>query len=275
MDRFRDRFRYLARWASFRGIQSQSPGYSTPSHFIIGPEPPLSTAMPSPRAILFDAGHTLVFIDPERTREIFLEAGVEVSSDRFAAAELTARGVLTGLVRDGSEGTEPELWHQYFVTLMQEAGIPEDRREAAGQGIRRGHQDLHLWTGVDPRTPGALRDLADAGYRLAVISNADGRMEDALVRAGLRDHFEFVIDSEVVGVAKPHPGIFQAATERLSLDPAECLYVGDLFAVDVVGARGAGMSALLLDPLEMLDHPVDRIPAVADLPRYLAAGVGA
>jgi putative hydrolase of the HAD superfamily len=231
--------------------------------------------MSNPRAILFDAGHTLVFIDPERSREIFHRAGVEVSADRFREAERTARGVLTGLVRDGNEGTEPELWHQYFVTLMVESGVPEDRRDAVGQGIRDGHREVHLWTGVDSRTPGALDALAEAGYRLAVISNADGRMEDALVRAGLRDHFEFVIDSEVVGVAKPDPAIFHVAAERLELDPAECLYVGDLFAVDVVGARGAGMAALLLDPLDMLDHPVDRIPAVADLPDYLAARVGA
>jgi putative hydrolase of the HAD superfamily len=226
--------------------------------------------MPQPAAILFDAGHTLVFIDPDRTRQIYRESGIEVSREAFLTAESQARGILTGLVQAGSEGTERELWHQYFVSLMEASGVPEDQLDAVGRGIRDAHTQAHLWTGVDPRTSPALEALVGQGFRLAVISNADGRMEDALVRAGLRDHFEFVIDSDLVGVAKPDPEIFLAGARMLGLPPEDCLYVGDLYPVDVVGARAAGMSAVLLDPLDALDYPVDRVAAVADLPAYFA-----
>jgi len=230
--------------------------------------------MPQPAAILFDAGHTLVFIDPDRTRQIYRESGIEVSREAFLTAESQARGILTGLVQAGSEGTERELWHQYFVSLMEASGVPEDQLDAVGRGIRDAHTQAHLWTGVDPRTPPALEALVGQGFRLAVISNADGRMEDALVRAGLRDHFEFVIDSDLVGVAKPDPEIFLAGARTLGLPPEDCLYVGDLYPVDVVGARAAGMSAVLLDPLDALDYPVDRVAAVADLPAYFAGREG-
>jgi len=71
-------------------------------------------------------------------------------------------------------------------------------------------------------------------------------------------------------VAKPHPGIFHAGAQRLGLPPEDCLYVGDLYLVDVVGAQGAGMSSVLLDPLDVLDYPVDRVATVADLPAYFA-----
>jgi len=222
-----------------------------------------------PKAVLFDAGHTLVFIDGDRTRAAFAEEGVEVSAEGFGAAERVARTRLTGLVREGHLGTERELWHEYFVTLFRTAGVPEDRLQAVSARIRTLHEDQHLWTGVDPRTPEALETLLDRGFRLAVISNADGRMEDALVRAGLRGHFEFVLDSEIVGISKPEAGIFHAATELLEMEPAECLYVGDLYPVDFLGARGAGMQAVLLDPHDMLDYGVDRIPTVAHLPGFL------
>ena len=60
----------------------------------------------------------------------------------------------------------------------------------------------------------------------------------------------------------------------MGLAPSDCLYVGDLYPVDVVGARGAGMDAVLLDPLGVLDFPVDRIPTVSDLPAYMVARNG-
>lgn len=225
--------------------------------------------MPNPEAILFDAGHTLVFIDPDRTRAIFREVGVDVSQESFSHAELTARKELTLSVRDGHMGTEPELWHQYFIRLFRESGVPEESLDRVGSRVREVHRDEHLWTGVAPGTAEILDSLLYAGYRLGVISNADGRMESVLEAAGLRDRLEFVVDSDRVGLAKPDPGIFLDATRRLGLPPEACLYVGDLYPVDVVGARSAGMDALLLDPTGMLDLPVDRIPNVSALPDYL------
>ena len=230
--------------------------------------------MPEPTALLFDAGHTLVFIDPERTREAFAQEGVKVTHDRFVVAERTAREELTKGVRKGQMGTEPELWHRYFTRLFTESGVPDDRLDAVGERIRVEHGREHLWTGVAEGTGPALDTLLEAGFRLGVISNADGRMERAIEQAGLRARFEFVIDSEVLGVAKPAPEIFHAASDRMGLRPSECLYVGDLYPVDVVGARGAGMEAVLLDPLDVLDFPVDRIPTVSDLPAYMKARNG-
>ncbi|MFP3948167.1 MAG: HAD family hydrolase, partial [Longimicrobiales bacterium] len=86
---------------------------------------------------------------------------------------------------------------------------------------------------------------------------------------GLRHHFEFVLDSGTVGVEKPDPAIFRLAVDNLDLEPEECLYVGDLFPVDVVGARRAGLRALLVDPFGRMDEEVDRISSVRELPEYL------
>ena len=116
--------------------------------------------------------------------------------------------------------------------------------------------------------PQALRD---AGYRLAVISNADGRVAGVLREVGLDPFFEFVLDSAVVGVEKPDPEIFREGCRRLELDPARCLYVGDLYPVDYLGATGAGLEAVLLDPLGV--HRA-RAPTVGTLGELAGTGEG-
>jgi putative hydrolase of the HAD superfamily len=221
------------------------------------------------QAVLFDAGNTLVFIDPQVVLPIFRDHGAVLEREAFWEAEFEARTALSERVLDGANGTEPQLWHEYFVDLFRGCGVPEENLESLGARIRGVHRESHLWTYVPPSTAPALRELRESGYRLAVISNADGRMRRVIRDAGLQDLLEFVIDSEEEGVEKPQPEIFHLACERLGVEPASCLYVGDLYPVDVLGAVGAGLRAVLLDPLDRLSYPTDRIPDVAALPAYL------
>ena len=104
-----------------------------------------------------------------------------------------------------------------------------------------------------------------------MVSNADGRVQELLGHVGLERYFEFVVDSQVVGISKPDPRIFRTALDRLRVEPRRTLYVGDLYPVDVAGARSAGMEALLLDPFDALEHWTDvaRIPSVLRLPAAL------
>ncbi len=221
-------------------------------------------------AILFDAGNTLVFIDPSEVLPLLRESRVECDEVAFWRAESGARLKLTRGIKEGANGTEGRMWAAYFEDLFRGCGVPEDRRPELGDRIRHRHQERHLWSHVDPGTVPALERLKDQGRRLAVISNADGRMEGLIRRTGLRPYFEFVMDSGVEGVEKPDPEIFLRASRRMGVKPVACLYVGDLYPVDVLGARRAGMSAVLLDPSGQLDFPVDRIPNVAALPGYIS-----
>ena len=116
-----------------------------------------------------------------------------------------------------------------------------------------------------------LSRLQADGYRLAVISNADGSVEGLLEAVGVREHFEFVIDSGTVAWEKPDTRIFEEALGRLGVAAHESLYVGDLFHVDVVGARAAGLDAVLVDPLARSRFEVDTIRGVGELPAYLAS----
>lgn len=211
-------------------------------------------------------------MDPGRALDALEPFGVPRDLARFHSAERTARLHLTGRLADPTPPPEMDAWRGYFSTLLHGLGIPEERRRDAGRHLWSAHLRDHMWTRTDPATPRALSRLRERGYRLGVVSNADGRMASALETAGLADFFEFVVDSHAVGVEKPDARIFEMAVERMALDPGECLYVGDLYAVDVVGSRSAGLRPVLVDPFgghEGLGLPVDRIGGVPELPSWM------
>ena len=105
---------------------------------------------------------------------------------------------------------------------------------------------------------------------MAVISNADGRVRGLLEAAGLAPHLEFVIDSAEVGIEKPDPRIFHAATQRLGLPPARCAYVGDIYEIDVLGALGAGLTPILIGE-GPAPEPVLRVPDLWTLLNHFPA----
>ena len=81
-----------------------------------------------------------------------------------------------------------------------------------------------------------------------MISNSNGSARTLLEGAGLGDELDFVIDSALVGVEKPDPRIFRLALEQAGVAPHEAVYIGDLYSVDVLGSRAAGLRSILLDP---------------------------
>jgi putative hydrolase of the HAD superfamily len=112
----------------------------------------------------------------------------------------------------------------------------------------------------------ALQRLRASGRKLVVVSNANGRMRAALDRVGIGPHVDLVIDSSEEGVEKPNPLIFERALERAGARAETTLHVGDLFHTDVVGARAAGLRAVLLDMADLYgDHDCERVRSLAEL----------
>ncbi len=117
---------------------------------------------------------------------------------------------------------------------------------------------------------GALPTLGVERYRIAVISNADGRIEDVLRRCGIVGCFRTITDSGLVGYEKPHPEIFRKAMLSMNAAPEESLYVGDVYSVDYLGATGAGMQAMLMDVAGAYrDKGVPRVESLAELQMVL------
>jgi HAD superfamily hydrolase (TIGR01509 family) len=211
------------------------------------PRPPADRPSGRPlRAILFDAGNTLVFLDYARLAE---GVGTALALP-LTGEELTRHISAAAHAMERTAGTDQDRAAAYLEALFLLGGVPPKKLGELRECLRRMHQERHLWSSVAKHSAAALGRLRAAGFRLAVVSNSDGRVEQALEAAGLRDYFEVVIDSGRLGVEKPDPRIFHAALEALGVAPEEALYVGDLYEIDVLGAQAAGMEAVLLGPSE-------------------------
>jgi HAD superfamily hydrolase (TIGR01509 family) len=198
------------------------------------------------RAVLFDAGNTLLFLDYARMADAVGPAvGLPLTGTGLGAGVRAAAHSM-----ERARTTDRERATAFLEALFLEAGVPPERLPVVRETLGRLHLDRHLWSGIAADTHDALGRLRAAGLRLGVVSNSDGRVEEALEAAGLRDYFDVVVDSTLAGVEKPDPAIFRPALERLGVRPDEALYVGDLYDVDVIGARAAGMPAVLLAPAD-------------------------
>jgi len=196
------------------------------------------------RAVLFDAGNTLVGLDyPRIAPRVGGALGIPLTAEALVQA-----GARAAVALEGSTGTDQDRALRFLRLLFIEAGVPDARMGEVQALLGQLHAERHLWSGVDPRTLPALQRLSAAGFRLGVVSNSDGRVAEALEAVGLGGVFEVIVDSKIAGVEKPDPRIFQVALDAMQVKAAEALYVGDLYEVDVVGARRAGMDVVLLDP---------------------------
>lgn len=224
------------------------------------------------KAVLFDAGNTLIWLDHAYISGLLAAHGHPRTEDELLAAEYPARVTLDELMRNGQENTDEERGRIYFGEVFRHLGVPREALPAIATELYARHKERNLWCVVREGTDEALATLRARGYRLGVISNSDGRVEGILESVGLLPHFEFVIDSKLVGIEKPDPRIFHLGCERMGLAPEETTYVGDLYEIDVRGARAAGMRAVLVDPLDRFgDRDCDRVRTLAELPAVLEA----
>jgi HAD superfamily hydrolase (TIGR01549 family) len=198
------------------------------------------------KAVLLDAGGTLIHPDHGFLLELLAEEGIEADEAGYRAARRKADGLVADMLRSDPPADDTARIRAWFATILTSLGLPEDRLQSAAGRIRERHEQARLWIRPEPGTLETLRDLRAAGLRLAVVSNADGRVDRFLSAAGLADELEFILDSGTVGIEKPDPRIFELALDRLGLEPHEVVYVGDSWEIDVIGARRAGIRPIYI-----------------------------
>ena len=202
------------------------------------------------RAAFFDVGNTLVHLRLDRMAEAFAAEGVGREVEAIRAAERRARVRLDPIVADQGTTEGLDVMRSYLRLILEEVGVLWDGRgPRLVERLRALGRVERLWSEPDPDARAVLGELRRRGLSVGVISNSDGTAEQSLRDAGLLDAVDFVLDSHLVGVEKPDPRIFQLALGRAAVTPAEAAFVGDLYSIDVLGARRAGMTGILLDPI--------------------------
>jgi putative hydrolase of the HAD superfamily len=214
----------------------------------------LHPALRGLRAVLFDVGGTLTHPDWQRLSRFAHDAtGREFASAALARAFKDGlREVDACLKRGEPAPVDTTRRHWTFRRMYAALGVDEAARERICAQLDASHAERHLWCGVDAEAARVLVALKASGFRTAVISNTeDGRLEELMALIELKDHFEFLIDSFVVGERKPDAAIFHLALRRLGVEPGEAVFIGDSYAHDALAALAVGMRAVLLDPNDL------------------------
>ena len=226
--------------------------------------------------VFLDAGGVICHPSWTRVADALVRHGAPVTATALAAAEQKAtydidKATVVGATDDRARG-----W-LYFNLVLQHAGVPQSAAtDAALVELREYHRHDNLWEHVEDDVVPTLAALRGRGLRLVVVSNANGRLRHLFDRLDLTKWFDHVLDSHEWGVEKPDPRLFQLALEQSRANAATTVHVGDLYHVDVVGARQAGLrDGVLLDLADLYDG-VDcpRVRSLAALVEWIDAPSG-
>jgi HAD superfamily hydrolase (TIGR01549 family) len=202
------------------------------------------------RAVLFDAGGTLIHPDYRRVARVLERVlGRAPAPTAWVAAEYEGRAALEAALSAEGESRDGDRWTVHFAAMFRALGFGDEEVARVAPHLVAEHRRLNLWMVPQPGAAEGLAALREAGFVVGVVSNADGTVDRLLADAGLAADLAFVVDSGAVGIEKPDPAIFRLALDLAGVGAEEALYVGDLYPVDVVGARRAGVEPVLLDPL--------------------------
>ena len=219
--------------------------------------------------LFLDAGGVLVWPNWWRMADVLRARGIDVAPEALAAADPVVRHQL-----DASDELiampDQKRGSSFFEMILAGAGVPlplSDAAQSALAVLRQYHATENLWEYVPDLVRPALGELRRRGLKLVVVSNANGVLVRAFTRLGLAPLVDVIIDSAEAGFEKPDRRLFDAALERSGARRETTVHVGDIYSIDVVGARNAGLGAIMVDQADLygsFDCP--RIRSIAELP---------
>ena len=204
------------------------------------------------------------------------EIGIEIAEERLTrglllADELYINENAHSPIKNRPLKEQMEVYAQYERIVLKEAGVKISDEIALRIMQKLGGVSSKLnFVLFDDVLP-TFKLLKQRGLVLGLISNIERDIMPSCQELGLASYLDLVVTSQEIGWNKPHPPIFLAALERAGLKASQAVYVGDQHNVDVVGARGVGMKAILLDRYDFFPEITDcpRIRTLAEVVEHL------
>ncbi len=232
------------------------------------------------KAIIFDWFNTLARYDPPREEihsRALKEFDIKIEPIKLAAPLLAADKYffdenIERPVRKRTAEEQDQLYAQYEEIIMAEAGLKFDKglpfKVYQKSKVLFGDTlDFVLFDDVK----GIMELLKKKELTIGLLTNYARDMAPLIQKLCLKDFIDFVVTPYDSGVDKPDPQIFHAALIKADVKPDEAIYVGDQYKVDIVGARSAGIKALLIDRYNLYADIKDcpRISSLSELEYYL------
>jgi putative hydrolase of the HAD superfamily len=229
------------------------------------------------RAVFFDAGNTLVHAWPsvgEVYAEVALGHGVSASPLALEAAfrkvwsEKDHENWRLGQNDPGTQKDE-KAWWKRIVTRVFHGLPPFADFDAFFEELYVSFGKETRWRLYDEARE-VLETLSARGVPMAVVSNWDSRLMSLLEQLDIARYFRTAVISAVVGSSKPERRIFQIACERMAVEPASVLHVGDNLEDDVAGAIAVGIAPVWIDRFGSPTPPPAGARKISDLREILA-----
>ena len=213
--------------------------------------------------VLFDAGGVLLLPDADHIRRALNRCGLRADISTVDRAHYVAMAAVDkelGRAQVSQGGLTSAMWenslrHVYRTAKLRALGLPDDCAPEVETEVFEAS-----WGRVAPGAVETLCTIADKDVPIAIVSNANGTVEEELkalnicqVGSGPGTCVVAVVDSTVVGVAKPDPAIFDFALEAAGVPRERAIFIGDSVAIDVEGASRAGLRGLHFDPYDLCD----------------------
>ena len=219
------------------------------------------------RAVLFDVDFTLCRpgpeLSPERYARIAARHGVALDVARYDDARDAA---VANLKRHPELVHDETIWHAFTEEIFIGMGGPEEIASGCATEIEQGWEVSENFELFEDALP-VLEELRGARLGIGLVSN--GIRDLTAFVAHHRLDVDAIVDSRTHGRVKPHPTIFQVALERLGVEPADAVMVGDSLEEDVEGARALGMRAILIDRDDRHPDVEERLTDLYGLPAAL------
>lgn len=198
------------------------------------------------KAVIFDFYNTLAESSAwgPSWQEMVSEIGFELP------AEVQDRWWNDGV--DGIEHDEHSQSRDHYVAwqqmrlrgMLDECGVPTASQDVLIERARAigGHRHIAAYD----EAGAVLAELRSRGVTLAICSNWDWDLDEAIEAAGLTGTVDVTVSSAWVGARKPHRRMYDAVLDRIGIAAADALFVGDTWTCDVEGPRAAGLVPLYL-----------------------------
>ncbi len=214
--------------------------------------------------VFFDLDHTLWDFEKNSSltfKTILPEHGVTIPLDRFLEVYVPANLVYWKMYRE-EKITKAELRYQRLKSVFDtlEYDVSDDCvNSLAEEYINQLSTHTHLFPNVVD-----ILDYLKPNYNLHIITNGFQEIQEKKLRnSGIYSFFKQVIDSEMAGVKKPDPIIFNLALDKARVEAGSALMIGDSLEADILGAKGAGLHALHFNAHGDAQH--QHCPMITDL----------
>lgn len=227
--------------------------------------------------VFFDVGDTILHPHPsfpELFSQVCGEHGVLVTPEAVGEVQGRLAPHLIDLAAEAgvdhpslSQEESRAYWGYLYRRLLGELGL--DDEELAGALLERFSESSSYRLFDDALA--SLRALHAEGYRLGLVSNFEGWLEERLVELEVRALFDVSVISGIVGIEKPDVAIYEIALSRAAVAAERCVMVGDSPANDAEPAAAVGMTPVLVDRTSRYpDFEGHRIESLEELPALVA-----